>query len=206
MNVYKPHGKFNRNVTHTPFGLSIHYKHKMNESPFSWGSEFGIAMYYNNKYDYELIKEGYPGEFVEVDEEDCFWTLHLIGQYEFMSTPAFKSYGEVRLGMTTFFSSRTSIEENPHFKAQFKFHGSAFNTGFGAGVMINTGRLFSKDKEPGNMWVNLGTNVYTGSDVTYRSISDSNATHTLGEGKYKSLTYYTDFRLGVLFNITKGDM
>jgi len=72
--------------------------------------------------------------------------------------------------------------------------------------MINTGRLFSKDKEPGNMWVNFGTNVYTGSAAAYRSISDSNATHTLGEGKYRSLTYYTDFRLGVLFNITKGDM
>ncbi len=199
--VYSPHGEFNRNVTHTPFGLSFLYKRQSNESPFSWGSEFGIAMYYNNKYDYELIREGYPGEFVEVDEEDCFWTLHIIGQYDFMSTPAFKSYGEVRLGMTTFFSSRTTEEENTHFKAQFKFHGTAFNTGFGAGMMINPGRLFSKDKEPGNLWINLGANVHTGSSAAYRSVSDSNATQTLGEGKYRSLTYYTDFRLGVLFKI-----
>jgi len=74
-----PHGEFNQNINKTPLGISFIYTRKVNDGRFLWGVEPGVAMYYNDRYTYELVKEGYPGEFIEVEEEDCFWTLHLLG-------------------------------------------------------------------------------------------------------------------------------
>ena len=189
LKAYKPHGEFNQNITHNPIGLSFLFLRQINEGRFSWGSELGIAMYYSDRYQYELVEEGYPGEFIKVAEEDCFWNLHLFGHYDFIATPAFKSYGELRMGITTFFSSRTAVNEyEDRFDNQFKFHGTAFNTGLGAGIMLNPRGMFSEDKEPGKVWVNLGANVHSGTATTYRNIEDKDGIYSLKEGKYKSLT------------------
>jgi len=114
--VYSPHGDFNRNVDHIPAGFSFSYTRPIKNSRFYWGAEMGIAMYYMDQYEYELVKEGYPGEFVEVAEEDCFWTAHLLARYLFTSTEKVRTYGEVRMGATSFFSSRMATEENNRFQ------------------------------------------------------------------------------------------
>jgi len=195
--VYSPHGDFKRNVDHIPAGLSFSYTRTIKNSRFYWGAELGIAMYYYDQYEYELVKEGYPGEFVEVAEEDCFWTGHLLARYLFISTENVRTYGEARMGATSFFSSRMAVEENSPFKNEFSVHGTAFNTGIGGGIMLNPRGLLSKTKPPGNLWIILGANLHSGSATNYR-FAEGAQRQPLSGGKYKSLTHYTDFKLGLV--------
>jgi len=202
LKAYKPHGEFNQNITHSPVGLSFLFLQQINDSQLAWGSELGVAMYNSDRYRYELIEEGYPGEFIKVAEEDCFWTLHILGQYNLISTPVVKSYLELRMGITTFFSERTAVDEyEKRFKRHFKSHGTAFNTGLGTGIMLNPKGIFSENKGPGKLWINLGAIIHSGSVATYRNVEDQNEIFSLGVGKYRSLTYYTDFRLGLLVDL-----
>ena len=195
--VYSPQGDFNRNVDHIPAGLSFSYTRPIKNSRFYWGGELGIAMYYNDQFEYELVKEGHPGEFVKVAEEDCFWTGHALARYELSSTENLRTYAEIRMGVTSFFSSRMAVEEDTPFKDEFSTHGTAFNTGLGGGIMLNPRGLLSKTKPPGKLWIILGANLHSGSSVSYR-FAEGAKNQPLDEGKYKSLTHYTDFKLGLV--------
>ncbi|MGI9544401.1 MAG: hypothetical protein ACR2MX_14165 [Cyclobacteriaceae bacterium] len=199
--VYDPTGVLNRNIDRTPAGISITTIHQKPESRFSLGGELGVAMYANEHYQYDLTDHGFPGESVEVDEEDCFWTLHALARYDLVKETNFKTFAEVRLGMTTFFSSRLALEENPRIDDEFEFHGTAFNSGLGGGLAINPGGLFSKNA-PGRLWIEMTIGYNTGSRATYRNIPESaNGQMSLDEGHYRSLTNYVDYRVGVLFGL-----
>jgi len=194
---YTPQGDFNQNIDHAPAGLSLIYTRNIADTRFFWGGELGVAMYASDEYLYELDSEGYPGEFVDVYEEDCFWSVHAIGQYEYLSTVGLKAYVELRLGMTTFFSER-SAGEDPRFEASFAVHGTAFNTGLGTGILVNPRATFSS-KEPGNLWINLGVTAHSGSNTQYRHVESGGGVYSLGDGIYRSLTHYTDYRLGIVY-------
>lgn len=199
--AYQATGAFQDNVKSVPLGFSFSYLRQGEESRFSWGGELGIAMYSNKTYQYELVEEGFPGEYTSVDEEDCFWTIHGFARYDIYSTNSFRTYAEVRLGMTTFFSTRISTNEDKRFNDTSEFHGTAFNSGLGAGLMLNPKGLFSKDLERGRLWINLGANFHSGSNTTYRNIDDENQSYSMDEGKYKSLTHYVGYRLGIMFSL-----
>ena len=199
--AYQATGAFQDNVKSVPLGLSFAYLRQGEESRFSWGGELGIAMYSNKTYQYELVEEGYPGEYTSVDEEDCFWTIHGFARYDLYSSYNFRTYAEIRLGMTTFFSTRTSAQEDERFNNTSEFHGTAFNSGLGVGLMLNPKGMFSKDQERGRLWVNLGANFHSGSHTTYRNIDSENQSYSLDEGKFQSLTHYVGYRLGVIFSL-----
>jgi len=74
------------------------------------------------------------------------------------------------------------------------------NAGLGGGVMLNPKVIFTEEKEGGLIWINLGFNVHSGTASNYRNIEyNPGGVYTFSEGKYRSLTYYTDFRFGVVF-------
>jgi hypothetical protein len=194
MNIYQTKGDFNKNVEAVPVGISLSYLHRIKESKFSVGAEFGIAMYADNEYKYELPS----GEILTIDEEDCFWTLHADVRYYAYEVPALKAYVQGRLGMTTFFSSVTPRYPTPEFQETFQFHGTAFNLGIGGGALINFKALFNNEKKQGVANLDLGINVHTGTSTEYRYMPEGTKPMSLDEGTFQSVTNYVDYRIGIV--------
>ena len=200
-NVYNPTGEFNQNIERAPVGLSLSYLYQKNQSRFSIGGALGIAMYSNSSYLYDLTEEGYPGESVEIAEEDCFWTLHGIGRYDLIQLSNFKTFAEVKIGVTTFFSSREPLTTDYGIASEFEFHGTAFNAGVGGGIAVNPSGLISK-KPPGRLWIEFSTTYNGGSDASYRYATESmSGTTNLSSGQYQSMTSYFDFKFGIICNL-----
>ncbi len=196
LKAYDPKAQFNRNVDHAAFGLSVSHLKTYDDSRWSWGGEFGVAMYSNDSYDIE-----YRGRTLRIDEEDCFFTLHGFVRYDMIDVPSFKVYSEARLGITTFFSTTDAIDTNTDYEGEFEFHGTAFNTGAGLGVMVNPTALFSKDKIRGSWWIDLGINIHSGSNTRYRMMPEGQGVHSLDDGEFRSMTHYMGYRLGVVFGL-----
>lgn len=195
MKIYQTKGDFKNNVAATPAGLSLNWLYRIKESKFSVGAELGVAMYANNEYNYDLPSGG----TVVIAEEDCFWTMHADVRYYLYEAPAIKAYAQGRLGMTTFFSSRTAIEVTPEFQDTFEFQGTAFNMGLGGGVLINFKGLFSGEKKQGTVNLDLGASLHTGSTAKYRYMPESSQSSTLENGTFQSVTNYIDYRIGLIF-------
>ncbi len=196
LKIHETKGDFNKNVNAIPVGISFNYLHAFKEK-FSIGGELGIAMYANNRYDFETQGSG----IIQVDEEDCFWTIHSDFRYYFYRTPALKAYAQARVGLTTFFSSRTPTQETSEFRESFEFHGTAFNSGVGGGLLVNFGSLFKN--EPGIVNLDLGVAAHSGSKTDYRYMREGTQSVTLDDGVYRSVTNYMDYRIGVLLSLRK---
>ena len=159
--VYDPISNFKENVnSSTPVGISFNYLRSREGSRYSFGGEIGVAMYSSN--DYIL---NHQGRDIEVNEEDCFWTIHGVVRYDVFRTEKFVTYAEARAGLTTFFSSTSPYGQDTGYRGEFKFHGSAFNTGLGGGVLYRVGS---------NIWINAGVNLHSGSKAGYRYMPESN--------------------------------
>jgi hypothetical protein len=191
---HNPKGEFNQNVDRPANGISLNGLFKLGGSNFWLGGEFGVAMYSNDSYNYELPN----GRTIRLDEEDCFWTLHADTRYMVYSTPLIKTYLSGRVGMTNFFSTVGPARERDsrHFDYKSKTHGTAFNAGLGAGLMLNFGQLFTKT--PGNVSMDVGFAINSGTKSSYRYMPETQNTVQLSEGEYRSLTNYTELRIGLL--------
>jgi hypothetical protein len=192
--VYDPLSGMGANINAVPVGFSLSYLRGFENNKFSLGGEFGIAMYSSN--DYTLSYQGYD---ILVNEEDCFWTLHAVARYDLIRTPGFKTYAEGRIGMTTFFSSIIAHDEDSPYPGQFDFHGTAFNTGLGGGIMLNPRKLFSSTQDPGTLWIDLGASFHSGTTTEYRYMPEGGPAVPLEAGHYESLTNYMGYRLGFVF-------
>lgn len=196
LKAYSPKAQFNQNVDKTPFGISFSYLRNYETSKLSWGGEFGVAMYSSDEYDID-----FNGRQLRIAEEDCFFTLHGFARYDLVEKSSIKLYTEARVGLTTFFSTMDALEENSGFDGEFDFHGTAFNTGAGVGLMVNPTALFSKDHQRGNVWIDLAVNAHSGSRAAYRMHPDGEGIYSLDDGKYRSLTHYFGYRLGVVLGL-----
>lgn len=192
--VYDPLSGMSSNINALPVGISLSYLRGFENNKLSIGGEFGIAMYSSN--DYTLSYKGYD---ILVNEEDCFWTVHAVARYDLIRTPGFRTYVEARIGMTTFFSSIYAYDEDSPYPGQFDFHGTAFNTGLGGGVMLNPKKLFSRSEGPGSLWIDLGASFQSGTTTNYRYMPEGGPAVPLDEGHYESLTHYMGYRLGFVF-------
>ncbi len=195
LKVYDPAGEFNSNVDGVAGGLSIRGIRNSTNGRWSYGGELGVAMYSSDQYDVTLPS----GNQIEVDEEDCFWTLHGLVQYTLFQNEAIRTYGEGRIGMTTFFSSTTSLVETSEFSDEFEFHGTAFNTGLGGGITLNIGKIFTGERN--NFNFDAGVNVHSGTNAVYRDMDAVDTPAPLDAGKFKSLTHYVGYRFGLLVNL-----
>lgn len=193
--VYDPQGEFNTNVEGIAGGISFRGIRNSTNGRWSYGGEIGVAMYSNDQYD--ITTEG--GRQIEVEEEDCFWTLHGLVQYTAFQNEAVRLYGEGRIGMTTFFSSTTALSGNSDFEDEFEFHGTAFNTGFGGGVTMNIGKVFTGERNPFNL--DAGVAIHSGSNAVYRDMDAVDTPAPLDAGKFRSLTHYVGYRFGLLISL-----
>lgn len=99
VDIYKPQSQFAENVSNSPVGFSISGIKRLPESRFSVGGDIGVAMYSNRTYDYELVEEGAEGEFIEIDEEDCFLHADAIARYSLYQTNVVEAYAEMKMGV-----------------------------------------------------------------------------------------------------------
>lgn len=172
--------------------MAFDYFRHVKGSRFSIGGEISMAMYTDFNYKGTIPS----GQTISIYEEDCFWTAHGEVRYHFYQSQAIKTYFQARLGATTFFSSLQSNDPNVTYN-KFQTHGTAFNTGVGLGMMINVDRVFGKDHVAGRTYIDLGAGLHSGTSTTYRYVTrDQNI--PLDQGRYRSLTDYLDFRLGLI--------
>ena len=192
--AYETKADFHKNVNALPVGFSFSYLRSIEESRFSYGGEFGVAMYNN-----ETINVTENGTTFQVDEEDCFLTFHAFLRYDMYENNWSKVYAEARMGATTFFSSRIAEDYESDFESDFDFHGTAFNTGFGGGLLVNPASVFNKE-EGGDFWLDFGVSFNSGSKANYRMAPEGNGNYSIQDGKYRSLTHYVAYRVGFLVN------
>lgn len=193
--VYDPQGEFNQNVAGVAGGLSFRGIRNSASGRWSYGGELGVAMYSRDQYD--ITTES--GNRIEIEEEDCFWTLHGLVQYTIFQNEAIRTYGEGRVGMTTFFSSSIALTETTEFDDQFKFHGTAFNTGLGGGVTLNLGKVFNGERNAWNL--DGGVAVHSGSNAVYRDMDAVDTPASFEEARFRSLTHYIGYRFGLLISL-----
>ena len=158
-------------------------------------------MYTAGEYDYDLAEHGREGESIRVYEDNCFWTAHVLARHTIFQKAAVESYVEGRLGLTTFFTNQMAVEENSYFDSKTRVHGAAFNSGFGAGTSLNWNGIFSKDKGLGNLWLDFGVNMNSGSNTEYRNAPAISQEYSLNEGVMESLTNYIGYRIGVMWDL-----
>lgn len=192
--VYDPKGAFNTNVEGVAGGISFKGLRTTEGGRLSYGGELGVAMYSVETYDLEV-----NGGIEEVTEEDCFWTVHGVAQYTVYQNEFVRSYTEVRVGLTNFFSSILPTNEYSDYSGEFRSHGTAFNTGFGGGAAFNLGRIFKG--EPNGFNIDLGVNLHSGSATNYRDRDSVDQPLTLESGMYRSLTTYVGYRLGLMVDL-----
>ena len=195
LKVYNPTGQLDKNIENLPVGFSLTGFRRIKDK-FSIGTELGVSMYANDTRQHELREEGYPGQYTEVNEEDCFWTAHLIGQYNLRRGDFYTLYAEGRLGITTFFSAITSTDYDDRFEDEFEFHGTALNTAMGMGVLLDP----FKNKGWGiPVKLDLAINMHSGSRADYRNFESKHFDPQ--NPKFESLTNYLDYRVGILVGI-----
>ena len=193
--VYDPVGEFNTNVDGVAGGVSLRGIRNSANGRWAYGGEIGVAMYSNDQYDVTLPS----GTQIEVGEEDCFWTFHGLVQYTLFQNEAIRTYGEGRVGMTTFFSSTIALSETSEFDDEFEFHGTAFNTGLGGGVTLNIGKIFTGERNKFNL--DAGVAVHSGSNAVYRDMDAVDTQASLADANFRSLTHYVGYRFGLLINL-----
>jgi len=194
LKVYDPLSGFSKNIGVIPVGISVNYLRTFENNKFSVGGEMGVAMYSSNDY-----TMAYEGQDIYVNEEDCFWTIHATVRYDVIRTDNFITYAEARVGMTTFFSNIYAYDTNTSYPGEFSFHGTAFNSGLGGGIMIKPSYIFSQPEKPGRVWLNLGAMLNSGSNTDYRYMSEGGTSASLSDGQYESLTNYVGYKFGVIF-------
>lgn len=195
---FNAQGEFNTNIDRNPVGFSITYVHDLSEDegPWSVGGEIGAAMYANHEY----TAADDNGRLVDIYEEDCFWNIHGLVQYQLINKPEYILYAEGRTGMTTFFSEKHSNDEVADIGDSFRVHGTAFNLGVGGGLRINLSGIFNGDAEFYRaIWLDMAFSTNNGTRTGYRHATEG--TLNLSDASYRSLTDYTHLRIGLNYRI-----
>ncbi len=189
----QPLGDYKENLHRNPQGVLISTLVKSKKlKNLSFGGEFGLSMYADDNYFYELPDGEFAGDLIEMYEEDCFLTYNGIVRYTFNEESKFSPYVQGTLGAMSFFSTRMSTEEyEDYYESITKFHGTSLMAGLGAGlvysihpqIMIDAGAFYNK-----------------GTQAEYRSIEPSNASYrrTLDYGRYTSAVNAVSFKVGLL--------
>ena len=190
-------GEFGNNLGKNPNGIILNGMYGLKNTGFSVGGEFGVSMYSNRAYTLETATET-----VKIHEEDCYYTGKVIVRYNFLKNTAISPFIVGKVGFSTFFSDMVAEEETEAFENRFESHGTAFNSGVGAGLGFNISKLFNFGSQNYPIYFDCSANRNYGSVSNYRDIkSDDGATKSLNNGHFKSKTSHMDFHFGLNFTI-----
>jgi len=185
---------YKENLHRNPNGILFSALFKPQKSKnFRYGIEFGISMYADENYFYELPTGEYAGETIEMYEEDCFFTYNAVARYSLNESATVTPYVEARLGGLSFFSTRMAADEaqEDYYNSITKFHGTALQGGLGGGLVWRVAPCVAID---------LGASYNLGTRADYRSIEEGSIAlrRSLDYGKYNSAIKSVGMRIGVL--------
>jgi hypothetical protein len=196
-NSSKAQGKFGDNLDRNPAGIVLKGYQFLGASNLALGAELGISMYSNQDYKVPIGNN----EYVDVHEEDCYYSGAFAAQYVFFREATFSPYVVGKLGFSTFFSDVMADEETDKFESLNKTHGTSFNTMMGAGFKLNLSDVFNSTTDR-PVYFDFSFSKVSGSKSKYRHIRNyEDVSLDLNYGKYESFTDHLDFHFGVEFTL-----
>lgn len=206
INAYQALGQYSKNIARNPSGVTFFGNYQVPSTHFSFGGDFGAAMYANQEYTIQEAREGgLKGPEITYYEEDCYLIYNVFGRVHLLNNDygTVNPYLEVKMGGSSYFSDKTA-QEDPNTgvvpdgaeEDEFSFHGTSFNLGIGGGVFINVGELFGGGSDRPFI-LDLGVSAINGTRTSYRNIDASAGVITAEKYNfYKSATDNIQFRFG----------
>ena len=199
LKAYTPTSSFNHNIQGTPLGVSASYMRSLTNSKFSFGLEAGFAEYSNE----EVVTE-FRGRNIQVQAIDGFFNVHGFVRYDLVDFGWTTFYGEGKIGATTFYTDyrlgHCPVAEEMEYEGEFKTHGSAFNLGLGAGLLLNPTVFFEYNRES-DFWVDFSVSTFSGSTSNYQVVRNDDQTNNMTTDNRSSLTNYLDYKIGFIFKL-----
>lgn len=193
--AFQPLTELKQNIDCVPVGFSMNLLRTNEASRFSYGIETGLAM-----YNYDSYKTEHQGEIIEIQEEDCFLTLHTFVRYDLLDFEWSRIYAEAKGGTTVFFSTTSAIDCSVEdYDGSIKSHGMAFNLGLGGGLLLNPS-IFSNYDKDSKFWIDLGVSSNSGSQSSYSINSNPEVNESNGPTA-NSFTHYIDYRIGLIIKL-----
>ena len=199
LKAYTPTASFNHNIQGTPLGVSAFYMHSLSNSRFSFGLEAGFA-----EYSREEVVTEFQGRDIQVQAVDGFFNVHGFVRYNLVDFGWTTFYGEGKIGATTFYTDyrlgHCPVAEEMEYEGEFETHGSAFNLGLGAGVMINPTVFFEYNRDS-DFWIDFSVSTFSGSSSNYQVVKNDEQTKKMTSDNRSSLTNYLDYKIGFIFKL-----
>lgn len=199
LKAYTPTSSFNDNIKSTPVGVSVAYLRTIPNSRLSIGFEAGFA-----EYSREDVVTEFQGRDIEIQAVDGFFNVHGIIRYDLLDFGWTRFYGEGKFGATTFYTEYSlghcPVAEEMEYEGELITHGSAFNLGLGAGVMLNPTIFYEYDKE-NDFWIDFSISSFSGSISNYQVVRNDEQSNQMSSESKSSLTNYLDYKIGVIFKL-----
>ena len=196
-NHFKALTEFSDNTTRNPLGVSFLASKDLKNKNLQLGFELGIGLYSGKRYFYETVAEGYPGNYVNLYEENGFILYDVYLRYKLLREKTFMPFMEVKAGASTYFSVIRSMQVSEVYEDKSYVHDTAVNAGIGSGTYVDIGKLFT-----GNNWVkktllNISVNYLLGSQVRYRNAVAYEIVDSFEAGFRESKTNTIQYHIGV---------
>lgn len=197
-NKFKALDEFGDNVTRNPLGVSFLVSKDLRNNRFQLGFELGLGLYSGKRYFYETVAEGYPGNFVNLYEENGFILYDLYLRYKLFKDKTLMPFVEIKAGASTYFSVIRSMQVSEVYQDDSYVHDTALNAGAGFGTYIDIGRLFTGENWVKKTMLNLSGNYLLGSQVKYRNAVAYEVVSTFDAGFRTSKTSTFQYHIGLV--------
>ncbi len=197
-NYFKAQSDFSKNTTRNPIGVSFTASKDLKNSNFQLGFELGMGLYSGKRYFYETVAEGYPGNFVDLYEENGFLLYDVYLRYKFLKEKTLMPFAEIKAGASTYFSVIRSMQVSEVYKDDSYIHDTALNAGVGIGTYVDIGKLFTGKNWVKKTLLNLSGNYLLGSQVSYRNAIAYEVVDNFEAGFRNSKTNTIHYNIGLV--------
>lgn len=197
-NNFKALSKFSDNTTRNPLGVSFLASKDLKNKRFQIGLELGMGLYSGKRYFYETVAEGYPGNYVNLYEENGFILYDVYLRYKLLPEKTLMPFVEAKVGASTYFSVIRSMQVSEVYEDDSYIHDTALNAGIGLGTYVDIGKLFTGKNWVKKTLLNISGNYLLGSQVRYRNAVAYEVVDTFESGFRKSKTNTFQYHIGLV--------
>ncbi|MDN5202962.1 hypothetical protein QQ008_16350 [Fulvivirgaceae bacterium BMA10] len=201
--------EYGDNITNDPLGVSIAGFYMIPKTRWQIGIELGAAMYANEEYTLDLSEKGYSGATAAVYEEDCYFLYQAVARYRLTKAGLINPYLEGRIGGASYFTDRSYSEirsvvqgaDKPEYlESDFKWNGTAFQTGAGMGFAFDFNKLTKKRYFP--LSFDFAVTTYLGGRTNYRNVSEERKQLVRNDQQleYRSRTDNLTYHWGIYYS------
>jgi hypothetical protein len=197
-NNFKALSEFSDNTTRNPLGVSFLASKDLKNKRFQIGFELGVGLYSGKRYFYETVAEGYPGNYVNLYEENGFILYDVYLRYKLLKEKTLMPFVEAKAGASTYFSIIRSMQVSEVYEDDSYIHDTALNAGIGLGTYVDIGKLFTGKNWVKKTLLNISGNYLLGSQVRYRNAVAYEVVDTFESGFRESKTNTFQYHIGLV--------